>query len=219
MVRRPADATNTYHHGDLRNALVAAGMQALEDLGPTELSLRKLARIVGVSEAAPSRHFSGKDELLAAIAAEGFHDLVGVRRRIATAGGTPQWTVLQMMKSYVKFARGHPGLFALMVGPRILPLDEYPDLVRESDASFDLFAGAVRTFASQHGWPDDQLNHAVHAAWAAEHGLATLLLAKRAPRSRYPVDVEDMVSVTCGVLMAGVISGPSTVAGLVAIDG
>jgi AcrR family transcriptional regulator len=210
--------SSAYHHGNLRNALIAVGTQVLEDLGPKELSLRSLARMVGVSEAAPSRHFAGKDELLAAIAAEGFRDLVEQRRRIITAGGVPQWALLQMMKSYVKFAQAHPGLFALMVGPRINGVAGYPELVQASNESFDLFTGAVKAFASAHGWPEQQLNHAIHAAWATEHGLATLLLAKRAPRARYTVDMEAMVNVSCGVLMAGLAAGPSAVARLATLE-
>jgi AcrR family transcriptional regulator len=212
MAKKTVRAPAAYHHGDLRNALITVGTQMLENIGPTELSLRHLARMVGVSEAAPSRHFSGKDELLAAIATEGFRGLGEQRKRIAAAGANSQWTLLQMLKSYVKYARVHPGLFALMVGPRILPAAGYPELAQVSDHSFDLFATAVRAFAVAHGWPDSLLNQATHAAWAMEHGLATLLLAKRAPRARYEVDVDEMVDMSCSVLLAGLAAGPSAVA-------
>jgi AcrR family transcriptional regulator len=212
MGKKTVGVPATYHHGDLRNALIAVGTQVLEDIGPKELSLRQLARMVGVSEAAPSRHFSGKDELLAAIATQGFRSLAEQRKRIAGAGVSPQWTLLQMMKSYVKYARAHPGLFALMVGPRVLPVADYPELAQASDESFDLFASAVKSFAAAHGWPDPLLNQVTHAAWATEHGLATLLLAKRAPRVRYDVDVDAMVNLSCSLLLAGLAAGPSAVA-------
>jgi AcrR family transcriptional regulator len=212
MAKKTARATAAYHHGDLRNALITVGTQVLEDIGPKELSLRHLARMVGVSEAAPSRHFSGKDELLAAIATAGFLSLAEQRKRIAGAGASAQWTLIQMLKSYVKYAQAHPGLFALMTGPRILPADGYPELTQASDHSFDLFATAVRSFAVAHSWPESLLNQVTHAAWAMEHGLATLLLAKRAPRARYEVDVDAMVSLSCSVLLAGLAAGPSAVA-------
>ena len=216
MAKKTAGATATYHHGDLRNALITVGTQVLEDVGPTELSLRHLARMVGVSEAAPSRHFSGKDELLAAIATEGFRGLAEQRKRIAGAGASTQWTLIQMLKSYVKYAQAHPGLFALMLGPRILPAVGYPELTQASDHSFDLFATAIRSFAVAHGWPESLLNQVTHSAWAMEHGLATLLLAKRAPRARYEVDVDAMVSLSCSVLLAGLAAGPSAVAQITA---
>jgi len=218
MAKKTVGATATYHHGDLRNALITVGTQMLEDIGPKELSLRHLARMVGVSEAAPSRHFSGKDELLAAIATEGFRTLAEQRKRIAGAGASAQWTLLQMLKSYVKYAQAHPGLFALMIGPRILPVVGYPELTQTSDHSFDLFATAVRSFAVAHGWPESLLNQVTHAAWAMEHGLATLLLAKRAPRARYEVDVDAMVNLSCSVLLAGLAAGPSAVTQITASD-
>src|SRR4029453_12912774 len=78
-----------YHHGDLRNALISEGRRLLEEIGARELSLRHVARSVGVSIAAPSHHFEGKEGLLAAMAAEGFIDLPGTRRKIAAAGQGP----------------------------------------------------------------------------------------------------------------------------------
>lgn len=208
------DVVATYHHGNLRNALIAAGTQVLEDVGPRDVSLRGLARMVGVSEAAPSRHFAGKEELLAAIAADGFRSLAEQRRRIISVGGTSQWALLQMMKSYVKYAQAHPGLFALMTGIWRNGISGHPDLLQASNESFDLFAGTVKSFAQASGWPEQQLNQVVHAAWAVEHGLATLLLAKRAPRASYEVDVDSMVSLSCSALMAGLAAGPSAVAAM-----
>src|SRR6267378_582205 len=108
MAKKTVGATATYHHGDLRNALITVGTQMLEDIGPKELSLRHLARMVGVYEAAPSRHFSGKDELLAAIGTEGFRSLAEQGKRIAGAGANAHWTLLQMLKWYVKYAQTHP---------------------------------------------------------------------------------------------------------------
>src|SRR5260370_41103128 len=96
-----------------------------------------------------------------------------------------------------------------MTGTRILPTVGYPELTQTSDDSFDLFATAVRSFAVTHGWPDSLLNQATHAAWAMEHGLANLLLAKRAPRARYEVDVDAMGNLSCSVLLAVVAAGAS----------
>ncbi len=64
--------TRAYHHGDLRRALLAAALEAIEESGPAALSLRDLARRAGVSHAAPAHHFGDKAGLLTALAAEGF---------------------------------------------------------------------------------------------------------------------------------------------------
>ena len=69
-----------YHHGDLRRALVEAAERILENEGPSALSLRAVAREAGVSAAAPYHHFKDKNELLAAIAQEGFELLAQVRQ-------------------------------------------------------------------------------------------------------------------------------------------
>src|SRR6266480_5186935 len=65
----------TYHHGDLRNALIQAGLEMLSESGASALDLRKVARKAGVSHAAPYRHFDDKQALIAAINTEGYRRL------------------------------------------------------------------------------------------------------------------------------------------------
>ncbi|HXZ07506.1 MAG TPA: TetR family transcriptional regulator, partial [Paraburkholderia sp.] len=125
-----------YHHGNLRNALIAEGRRALEEVGSRELSLRYLARAVGVSEAAPSRHFPGKEGLLAAIAADGFRDLAALRKETQESEESTLARCYRMMKVYVDFAQAHKGLFDLMVGPRIVERDAYDELTEEGENSF-----------------------------------------------------------------------------------
>jgi AcrR family transcriptional regulator len=203
----PAPA-NSYHHGDLRNALIAAGRAALEELGARELSLRSVAKSVGVSEAAPSRHFDGKEGLLAAVAAQGFLELAEKRRTIAASDQGPEEKLRQMMIEYVRFAQLHKGLFNLMVGPRIIQRDAYPELKESSTASFNLFAETVCGCARAHGWPEDRLNLVVHSAWAVEHGLATLILGTRAPHPRWPVKLKDMIDFSISLFIGSITAGP-----------
>src|SRR4051812_12158669 len=141
--RKPAPPPPAYHHGDLRNALIAAGLEALDEVGARELSLRHVARCVGVSEAAPSRHFDGKEGLLAAMAAEGFRRLAASRASIVAGKATAREQAHRMLVSYVRFAQQHKGLFDLMVGPRILARDAHVELAEASKSSFDVFADSV----------------------------------------------------------------------------
>ncbi len=201
-------AGGSYHHGDLRTALIAAGRAALEDIGPRELSLRSVAKAVGVSEAAPSRHFAGKEGLLAAMAAQGFDELAQRRRLIAEGSGAAEQQVRAMMGEYVRFAQTQPGLFDLMIGPRILQPDSHPALKEATAASFRLFADAVSAFGRQSGWPAASLNLLVHAAWAVEHGLATLIVSARAPAAGWPVDLEAMIDFSMDLLLERVRRGP-----------
>ena len=111
--RKKVPAPAAYHHGDLRNALVREGRRSLEENGAGELSLREVARRVGVSVAAPSRHFEGKEDLLSAIASDGFAELAGIRRSIAGANLTVVAKAREMMLGYVRFALQNRGLFSL----------------------------------------------------------------------------------------------------------
>src|SRR5919106_3067320 len=98
---------STYHHGDLRTALLQTAAKILEKQGLVALSLRELARLAGVSHNAPYRHFPDRDSLLAALAAEGF-ELLGDALQ-----SRPR---REMGEAYVEFALAHPERFRLMFG-------------------------------------------------------------------------------------------------------
>jgi AcrR family transcriptional regulator len=98
-----------YHHGELRQALLEAAMTLIDIRGRDALTLREAARRAGVSEAAPYRHFSNLDELLGAVALEGFEMLIG---DLETAG-RPR----AVSAAYLAFAVDFPGRYQLMFGP------------------------------------------------------------------------------------------------------
>lgn len=150
---------STYHHGDLRAALLRASSQVLEKEGITGLSLRDVARRAGVSHNAPYRHFPDRDALLAALAAEGFVTLAEAMR-----GHRGR----EMGEAYVRFALEHPQRFRLMFGG-LLKLDDYPELRDSARASY---AALEKAFAGQ--GIDEKI--AAAAAWSLVHGLAHLLL-------------------------------------------
>jgi AcrR family transcriptional regulator len=206
--------SNTYHHGDLRAALIAEGRRALEHEGAQEISLRKLARAVGVSEAAPSRHFAGKMDLLATIAASGFEDLSRLRRQALPDCETSLARAYTMMRIYVRFAQQHKGLFDLMIGPRILRKSDYPELAQATSASFELFAAAVRDYAREHGWKKKQMDLVTHAAWSVEHGLATLIIADRVDHDDRRIDIDAMIHFSMTLLLSGIAAGPQALAAI-----
>lgn len=197
-----------YHHGDLRSALIAEARRELEEAGVHDMSLRQLARAVGVSEAAPSRHFDGKKGLLAAIAASGFQDLIVLRRQALARTEGKLARAYEMMRIYVKFAQDHKGLFDLMIGPRVLRKTDYLELFEATNASFDLFAAAVRDYASDHGWMEQDMALVTHAAWSVEHGLATLIIGDRINAEDRPIDVESMIHFSMALLLSGIAAGP-----------
>ena len=150
---------STYHHGDLRAALLLAAGEILEKQGLAALSLREAARRAGVSHNAPYRHFAERDSLLAALAAEGFallHD--EIRRRPDGDMGV----------AYVEFALRHPQRFRLMFGGQ-LRFGDYAELRAAGEQSY---ARLLRAFDSL----GSDAPFAAAAAWSLVHGLAHLIL-------------------------------------------
>ena len=149
---------STYHHGNLRPALLRAAGRMLEKEGVTSLSLRDAARRAGVSHNAPYRHFADREALLAELAAEGF-EMLGEAMRDQTGK--------EMGEAYVRFALDHPQRFRLMFGGA-LPMEKYAHLRAAAAATYQALVGAFRDLPR----PET----AAAAAWSLVHGLAHLKL-------------------------------------------
>jgi AcrR family transcriptional regulator len=103
-----------YHHGDLKSALVTTALAAVEQGGAESVSLRDLAQTLGVSRAAPYRHFADRDALLAAVAAKGFEALIEVYEQALDGSGSGRQRLRNGLAGYLEFAGRRPGLHALM---------------------------------------------------------------------------------------------------------
>lgn len=196
--------------GGLREALVKEGRLIFEENGARELSLREVARRVGVSEAAPSRHFDGKEGLLAAIAASGFKELAAERKKISAAEHDSFSRAYQMMMSYVRFAREKEGLFDMMISPRLRKFREEGELSEAASESYSLFNDAIRTLAGEHDWPDEHLDLLSHAAWGLEHGIAALMLAKVIPREESTLGLNAIIEFSVNLLLRAIQAGPGS---------
>jgi AcrR family transcriptional regulator len=157
-----------YHHGDLKRALVEAALELLDEEGADSVGLRQVARRVGVSAAAPYRHFKGRQALLEAVAAEGFRRFTEMM--LVKEAELPEAEQLPAMaEAYVRFALVQPALFRLMFSREI-----------DKDGNKALHQAAVGAYASlaraaAREVPDAPSEGAV-IAWAFVHGLAMLLL-------------------------------------------
>ncbi|MBQ1040490.1 TetR/AcrR family transcriptional regulator [Micromonospora sp. C81] len=162
--------TRAYHHGDLRRALLAAALEAIEEVGPAALSLRDLARRAGVSHAAPAHHFGDKAGLLTALAAQGF-DLLA--QKLIDADD-----VLEAGVAYVDFAVTHRAYFEVMFRPEFYRADD-AELIAARERSGAALRSGVATLPTG-GAPGDTDRDAL-AAWSIAHGFATLWLAGALP--------------------------------------
>jgi len=170
LARVALTAPRPYHHGDLRRALLTAAVAQLDEVGPSSVSLRDIARRAGVSHAAPAHHFGDKTGLFTAIAAEGFG--------LLTSRTTPlvdrQDALLQTGVVYVQFAVEHRGYFEVMFRPDLYR-EADPNLVCARDKSLEVLYRAARQGA---GLPDGgDITGLAVAAWSVVHGFATLWLA------------------------------------------
>jgi AcrR family transcriptional regulator len=159
---------SAYHHGNLREALVAAALERLQSEGPAALGLRELARGVGVSPSAPYRHFADRQALLEAVAAEGFRRFGAAMS--AAADGKPESEQLEAMaRAYVRFAISAPHLFRLMFSGEIDHRRD-PALAAAAKAAYASLAAAA---AREDGAAPAKV---AITAWAFVHGLSILLI-------------------------------------------
>ncbi|MEJ0041559.1 MAG: TetR family transcriptional regulator [Rhizomicrobium sp.] len=163
----PADGSarsRSYHHGDLRNALLDAARKILEEESLADLSLRAVARRAGVSHAAPYRHFPNHEALLVEIAVEGFVELKDEIANAGTAQSAESDRIAKIGAAYMRFIARRPELASLMFGPQLPNRDAFPALGAVADAVGNEIGEALH---------DSALGLAV---WAAVHGLAMLIL-------------------------------------------
>ncbi|MHC4960378.1 MAG: TetR/AcrR family transcriptional regulator [Planctomycetota bacterium] len=173
-------APASYHHGDLKRALLQAASDLLEAGGPSAVTLRAAARRVGVSHAAPYRHFADKDSLLAAVATDAFHALR--TELIASAGPldrTPSRRIVAAGRAYVAFALAHPSRYALMFGPQIEGRDQQLDLAKARSEAFDILVELVTAGQHEGELVDGDPKALALFAWSTVHGLAQLLVDGR----------------------------------------
>ena len=209
MLRR-VDKQGSYHHGDLRSALLAASLQLIDEGGVQALSLRKAAKKAGVSAAAPYHHFQSRSALLAAIAVEGF-ELLNERMQRARAQATTTGEGMDLCgHTYVNFAREHPAYFRVMFRPELADPAEFPELEEVASPVFELLVSTVTEGQARGEIPPGDTESYVLLAWSVAHGLSSLIIdgplgSQHSELIDVPVDqLADVVIGTLRRLLEGV---------------
>lgn len=188
------DEPRGYHHGNLREALIAAALELIVKKGTAGLTFAEAARLAGVSPAAPYRHFRDRDELMASVALRGYERFEAALTRAWDDGRPSALAALERLgKAYLEFARAEPAYYAAMFEAGIPP-SATPQLREASDRAF----GVLRTAADRlcaaapaAGRPP-ALMVALHI-WTMSHGVASLFGRSGGERRPLPMSPEELL--------------------------
>lgn len=188
VTQAPEQSGRSYHHGDLRSALVCAAMARVEEVGAEHVSLRSVAAEVGVSPSAAYHHFADKDALLGEVAAVGLHQLVAAvsaEVEAIPAGGreAARLRFRAAGQAYVSFALSNPQLFRVAFSPYCL---ENPGTPQLDDGSVPVLTDLLNDLVVTGGMNAAVRDDSEDVFIATLHGLATLALQGMIPVERVP---------------------------------
>jgi AcrR family transcriptional regulator len=197
--RKPKDA---YHHGNLRAAIAEVASAIVHSDGAAELTVRAVARRLGVTHAAIYHHFEGRTDLLAAVTERGFEDLgQTIDRAMAQADGA----LMRFREHgliYLRFAVQNPNLFRMMCSEASLRR-QYPSLAAATQRLLERFRVAIVACQAEGalvaGVPDE---HALFC-WSGVHGLASLIVEQQLDELSIPADLEARAAVVLDRIFTG----------------
>lgn len=183
MSRQPPSKTHSYHHGNLRAALLAEARALLEEGGAASLSLREIARRVGVAAPSAYHHFGSLEAIAVALAQDGFAELAATLEQGAIVA---KGRLLGVGRAYVHFAIGNPGLYRLMFGDGFKLASSESEEVRVlRRRSYEILKVELRKRR-----PEEEIAASALFLWSLVHGLALLMIDGQIENN---VDVDKMI--------------------------
>ncbi len=190
-------SNDTYHHGNLKETLMNNCLKMIEEKGVSGFTLREVARISGVSPAAPYHHFRNKTELLTAVSVMGFGMLDEAQRKASQQFDNPGDKLRSLGRSYVMFAVNHKVYFHVMFRANREPLWENEQVINAAKQALGHLENTIRELypESEEG-NDNHFKAAVLTCWSMVHGLASLWVDGPL-RATEPgkLDIEELIDI------------------------
>ncbi len=197
--RRAPGGDKSYHHGDLKQALLKTSVGIIEKEGLGGLTLQKAARRQGVSAAAVYRHYGSKEDLLAAIAAQGFILLRdSIRETLANRPRDTRQLFRRSVSNYIDLAISKPNHYELMFGGTIPDQRLYPELEAAGREAFDELLATVRICQSEGLFKKRKPILMAFHVWSLMHGFIMLHIARHTP---FPVDQPGQLERLTGLMV------------------
>jgi len=197
MSRAASNQNNatSYHHGNLREALLSAAVDSIREQGAENLSLRALARVVGVSQTAPYRHFADKNGLLVELARQTFDELSRVTsERIDPALNCAE-NLLRAGEAYLRYAIANPEKYRLIFGSSITQREQYPQLQTAARSAFNVLLQLMAEGAQRGEFLPTEPMLLANNCWSSIHGFALLTIDGVFARKEQPLGFDDMLRV------------------------
>jgi AcrR family transcriptional regulator len=187
-----------YHHGNLKNELLEAGIDLINKEGNDNFSLRKVAALCGVSHAAPYSHFQNKDDLLKEMQTYVTAQFMEALEEIVRTGlyQDESELLIQIGKSYVLFFLHHPQYFPFLFSQPCMKIDLSMNADGEGDfPPFRLFRDVAQSALKKMRLPENKIQDAIISMWALVHGLSSIVTMKHVQYDRNWEDkIEDFIS-------------------------
>ncbi len=178
----PMSTRATYHHGDLRRALLDTALQLIAEYGPNGFSLREAARAIGVSPAAVYRHFADKPALITALAVEGHARLATAMEEAAARAQGPDARARSVAalgaigRAYIDFAVKHPSFFRVMFGASGHAEESPLSCVASDRYGYEILTESLDELVATGAIPSERRPSAAICAWSLVHGFSTLVI-------------------------------------------
>ncbi|MDR6264610.1 MULTISPECIES: TetR/AcrR family transcriptional regulator [Rhodobacterales] len=196
-------ARKGYHHGNLKEALIEATIALIEEKGPTGFTMAEAAKQANVSAAAPYRHFSGREEIIAEIARQGFGIFADLMDFAYHKGQPSALTAFESVgRAYLAFARKYPGYYIAMFESGV-QINANPELATVANRAMNVLTQAAedlcRHLPAEKRPPASMISHHI---WAMSHGVVELF-ARGEPGARSPFSAEDLLESGMGIYLRG----------------